>query len=255
MKRHYYNSLSHFYGDIKNIIGATEFNKEAKQEDRKFRGLYLSEIQESKYAYKLGVEKLRAYKDFEVQKDIKVKYWDQFDGHDIDIDRMQDNLDFLLNDKKIRKLPKTMDIFVNVTENSNVSYTEMLNKTYAALKIIDRLETLGVRTALFVCICVSPLVKGMYTEDVYIEICVKQHADTVNLGALCTAISPWFFRFWFILWIRGRYAGLDLSVGAARPIPSSEKQKGITIDKGNCLSTHTANNFIESIKVESCLKQ
>jgi hypothetical protein len=250
MKRHYYNSLSEFYGDVKNVIRTEKFDHEANSNDPSFKGLHISEIQESKFSYKFGVEKLRNFKDFEVEKDIKIKYWDQFDGYDIDIDRMHGNLDFLLNHKRVRKLPKTMDVFVNIAENSQTKYDQMLHKTYAALKVVDRLESLGVRTAVYACISLTPLVRKKYTEDLYMEICIKQHADTVNLGALCTAISPWFFRHWLILWMKGRYPGLDSCIGTANRIPTTDRQKGITIDKGFCLDQYTSQRFVENVKIE-----
>lgn len=249
MKKHYYNSLSQFYDDVKNVIGSYRFDEEKTRDLSTFRGLTLSNILKSKFSYQFGVDKLRNFKDFEVQKDIKVRFWDQLDGYDIDIDRMYSDLDFLRNERKVRKLPKTMDVFINISENVNISYDQMLHKTYAALKVVDRLESLGVRTALYACISVTPKVGKRYEELLYIEICVKQHADDVNLGALCTAISPWFFRYWFFLWIQGRYRNLAPVIGHAERIPSSERQKGITIDKSDCLSHDSAQYFIENVRI------
>lgn len=250
MKKHYYNSLSEFYADVKNTSGNYQYNEESTQDNPRFRGLSLSEIHRSKFSYKVGVEKLRTMKDFEFQRDEKIKYWDSFDGFDIDIDRMYSDLDFLRNERKVRKLPKTVDIFINVTENSKVDYDLMLNKTYAALKIIDHLETLGVRTALYACISLSAFLPSG-TEDMYLEICIKQHSHDVNLGALCTAISPWFFRYWFFLWIYGHYSHIGFGIGRAQNIPLSERQKGIVIDQGMCMNLRSSNNFIDSIKLEN----
>lgn len=248
MKKHYYDSLTQFYDDVKNTANNPQFEEERTRNNYNFRGLPLSEILASKYSYKLGVEKLRAMQDFEFQKDVKFRFWDSFDGFDIDIDRMYSDLDFLLNERKVSKLPKTLDIFINVTENANINYDLMLNKTYAALKIIDRLESLGVRTALYACISLEAYLPSG-SEDMYIEICIKQHSNDVNLGALCTAISPWFFRYWFFLWIYGHYSHVGYGIGEAHNIPLSERQKGIIIDKGMCLTTSHANTFITSLKV------
>jgi hypothetical protein len=249
MKKHYYDSLSDFYDDIKNLVSSPRYNWRKDYDRPHFTGLSRSEILKSQYSYPFGVEKLRNLANFEIQKDIKIRYWDQFDGFDIDIDRMYSDLDFLRNERKQRKLPKTMDIFINISENCDITYSAMLNKTYAALKIIDHLETLGVRTALYACISCLPKVNGRYIEPLYIEICIKRHADDVNLGALCTAISPWFFRHWFFLWIEGRYKNLDVVIGQATTIPESEAQKGITIDNGQCLNLYMANTFISSLKI------
>lgn len=250
MKKHYYDSLTSFYNDVKNTANNPQFEEERTENNPRFRGLSLSEIRRSQYSYKVGVEKLRAMKDFEFQRDEKIKFWDSFDGFDIDIDRMYSDLDFLRNERKVRKLPKTVDIFINVTENSKVDYDLMLNKTYAALKIIDHLETLGVRTALYACISLSAFLPSG-TEDMYLEICIKQHSHDVNLGALCTAISPWFFRYWFFLWIYGHYSHIGFGIGRAQNIPLSERQKGIVIDQGMCMNLRSSNNFIDSIKLEN----
>lgn len=250
MKKHYYDSLTSFYNDVKNTANNPQFEEERTENNPRFRGLSLSEIRRSQYSYKVGVDKLRAMKDFEFQRDEKIKYWDSFDGFDIDIDRMYSDLDFLRNERKVRKLPKTVDIFINVGENANVNYDLMLNKTYAALKIIDHLESLGVRTALYACISGIMYLPGG-NDDMYVEICIKKHADNVNLGALCTAISPWFFRYWFFLWIKGRFSHVGSGIGRAQNIPLSGRQKGIFIDQGMCLLQRTANNFIESINIEN----
>lgn len=255
MKKFHYNSLTAFYRAAEtrtNISDKAQFEYYRDREDNAdFTGLPRADILKYKFGYPLGVEKLRHLTDFKVEKETKVKYYDSFDGYDIDIDRMQEGLDFLNNEKKIRKLPKTMDIFINVAEGARISYESMLNKAYAALKIIDHLETLGVRTALFSCISGIPLyANNRRGSPLYVEVAVKNYADSVNLGALCTAISPWFFRHWGFLFMTGHYKKLAPGLGYSAKLPFEALPKNaITIDTGQCHTRNRANNFISNLKL------
>jgi len=251
MRKHCYNSISSFYADINNYLNNPIYKETANEDHPKFRGLCLAEIQGAKYSYPVGVEKLSHFKDFTVEKDISIKYWNQFDGWDIDIDRMMENLDFLLDSHKKRLLPKTLDIYINVGEGGDVNYEKLLCKTYATIKIVDKLETLGVRCSVFTCASFEThtrtRTRANRGENGYLEICVKQYADTLNLGALCTAISPWMLRYWMFLFIIGKYPGVIHGIAYARSMPP--ELKGIIIETGSCLDKYAANQFIESIKL------
>lgn len=248
MKKHCYKSLGAFYADVKNEIKSWQFDYFVNNNNAKWIGLSLKEIMENKYSYPIGIEKLSHFKDIEIEKDINVKYWNQFDGYDIDIDRMMNNLDFLVDSHKKRLLPKSMDIYINIAEGYTVDYEHMLCKTYAAIKIIDRLETLGVRCAVYACAGgITHCHTKSNAQDFYIEVCVKNYSDALNLGVLCTAISPWFFRHWIIMFIHGRYRDLKDGTAYCKRIPS--ENKGIIIETGKCLNKYEANSFIESIKV------
>lgn len=253
MKKHYYNSMSEFYASVKNVVNHPEFDNHLLRDRPDFTGLSLSEILKSKYSYQPGVDIINNMAAVKVEKDEKIKYYDQFDGFDIDIDRMLDNLDFLINEKRVKKRPKTMNIYINITEAGHVDYQRMINKTYAALRITDHLETLGVRTAVFVSMPVTPYYgprNKRHPETFYIEVCVKNYQDNVNLGALCTAISPWFFRHWVFAWIIGHDKDIDIfGVGIVTRMPDDEARNGILINTGDCHSIDTANNFIENLKV------
>jgi hypothetical protein len=248
MKRHVYSSLKAFYDDIQNVVKTPRFESDKRNDDAKFNGLSLAEINRNQFSYPFGVEKLKAFNDFKVEKDIKVKYWSDLDGQEIDIDRMLEDRNFLLDIRKKRLLPKTIDIYVNIGEGCYTNYNDLLCKTFAALKIVDKLETIGVRCAVYACLSFIPVYsKGYPGENDMIEICVKNHADNVNLGALCTAISPWMLRYWMMLFVIGRYPGVN--VGVARPQRMPADTTGIVIDFGFCLTRDTANKFIESIKL------
>lgn len=253
MQKFVYNSLSEFYASVQNLVGTRRFDWEKEDDRPDFRGLLLREIKASQYAYQVGVEKFNNLPEFEVQKAEWLKFYNSFDGYDIDIDRMHDGLDFLIDRRKQRKLPKTMDVFINIAENANISYDAMLMKTYTAIKIIDHLEMLGVRTAAYCCISVRPSVdEGPRPDNILLEICLKDYADAVNIGAICTAISPWMLRYWFFMWIIGRYPHISSGLGMALSIPSSErKPDAIIIDEGQCHYKSQADTFIHNIKLEN----
>jgi hypothetical protein len=247
MKKHFFKSLAEFYPEIINVSGNRFYNSSLSENNPSWYGLSLEKIKEHKFSYPMGVEKLSHFKDFEVQKDTNVKFWNQYDGFDIDVERMMDNLDFLLDNHKKKSLPKTMDIYINTSESAAITYDQMLCKTYATIKIIDRMEALGVRCAVYSCASLLTSSMNYNNENVYLEICIKNYSDTLNIGAICTAISPWFFRYWMLLYIQGRYANLNYSVGIPKKMPSDIN--GVIIETGACYDKNAANNFIESIKL------
>lgn len=251
MKKRVFNNLSDFYKDITNDTNAFEFNYFKEKNRKDFYGISMEDIEKYKHSYPTGVAMLKHLKDFKVEKYERIKYYNSFDGFDIDVDRMYDG-DFLIDNKKKRKLPKVIDVFVNISENANVDYSEMLQKTYATLKVVDHLESLGVRVGVFCCMALRKKYKsGHYAKNTtLIEISVKKPEDSVNLGALCTSISPWFFRYHGFQYLRGKEEKLASTIGYGVEIPRSEIPKNaIVIETGQCLNEYESNNFIENIKV------
>lgn len=243
MKKISFNSLSHFYSDVKNVINSPEFIKHEQMDRPMWAGLSYSDLQKFKYSYPFGVEKLKQLASANIQAPVKIKFWDSLDGFDIDIEKMYSGADFLLNERKVKNLPKQIDLYVNISEPFQISYENMLNKSYAVLKIVDQLESEGCRVAVY---SISNLhLKNRNKDKISIEICIKEQNQTLNLGSLCTAISPWFLRYWVILWIYGRH---KVNKGVAQPL-KLENCKGIAIDTGQCLTISGANKFINNIKI------
>lgn len=250
MKKHCYSSLSHFYDNIKNVSNSPKFEFYDKLDNPKWMGLSLDNIHKFKFSYPMGVEKLSHFKDVEVQKDLNVKFYNQFDGYDIDIDRMLENLDFLVDTRKKRQTPKAVDIYIQIGEPYNIGYAQMLCKTYAAIKIIDKLESNCVRCAVYACNAFSTICHNQRNQqDGYLEVCIKNHAETINLGALCTAISPWAFRHFFLLHLIGHFPDINLQKGASLTESMPSDIDGIIIRAGQCHEIDSANQFIESIKI------
>lgn len=252
MKRHCFSSLREFYADCEiNRTQSIEWKAQKIRDKVSFIGLSYPDVLKYKFSYPIGVEKLRHFKEVNIEKDTRIKLYNQFDGYDINIDRMYENLDFLIDERRVKNRPKTIDIYINIGEAFTVDYDNMLNKTYAATKIVDYLETMGVRCAVYAVISFKPIYsKRTYGKQEIIEICLKNHADTLNMGAVCAGISPWMLRYWGILWIAGNCKGSKIKCGAAIActIPDEEKT-GIVIDTQQCLNIADANKLIENIKV------
>jgi hypothetical protein len=253
MKKRSFDSLTDFFADIKNRTRCKFFD--CTKDMTKWIGLNYSDVLNYKFSYPIGVTELSRFKEAIVEKPEKIRVYNQFDGYDIDVERMYENMDFIIDERKVKKLPKTIDIFVNICENSQISYQSMLNKTYAATKIIDHLESLGVRCSLYCVISFYLYItngkRGYFeSEPTVIEICVKNYHDNLNLGAVCTAISPWLFRYWGLNWIWGNYKNVDETVGRATQIPKESLTPNcIVIDNKECLNVYEANEFIEKIKI------
>ena len=241
MKKHVFDSLTDFYTDIKNDSKSPCYDHSINRNDKSWVGLSYDELQKYKFSYPVGVAELKHFKEA-----------NQFDGFDIDVDRMYEHTDFILDERKLKKLPKSIDIFVNVAESCNVNYRSMLNKTYTATKIIDHLESLGVRCALYavIAIKIERINTGVDRDPTVIEVCIKNHHDNLNLGAVCASISPWMLRYFGASWIYGKLSNVREGAGYPTSIPKESLTPNcIVIDTNQCMDLYEANEFIEKIKI------
>lgn len=72
----------------------------------------------------------------------------------------------------------------------------MLNKAYTAMQIVDLLENLGYRVAVYSCdstLDSSGTYKGESNVRYEVYVCLKRHEDSLNRGLILNGISPWFF--------------------------------------------------------------
>jgi len=248
MKKHSFNTLTDFYSDVKNHIGHFRYVQYENYDRPNFEGLSKSEIYQSKFSYDIGVHELEKLNKVKFVQPKWEKYRNTFDGYDIDLERMYEGQNFLINRRKRRNLPKTADIFVSLAEPAKVTYNELLMKSYTALRIIDQLESQGVRTAVYVFNAIET--RGLRPNfELYVEVCVKDYTQHANIAALSTAISPWMLRRWMFLWVRGYYP-VSTGLGSPLHIRKENFPKGsIVINQGECLSQYSANRFIENINI------
>lgn len=91
---------------------------------------------------------------------------------------------------------RLINVYVVISENCNIGYKEMLNKAYTAIQIVDMLENMGYRVAIYACDSTRDAY-GSWREEtgvIYeVRVCLKKHEDSMNKGLILNGISPWFF--------------------------------------------------------------
>lgn len=250
-----YDSITDFYkacdtctenGDV------NHYDRISKADDPDFRGLSYEEIHKSMYSYTKGIELLR---DVNLISSIggssrQYKY-DEFDGDDLNYDRLLDG--FPAMRKRIRKsgtgVGKFIDIYINICELCNVTYPQLLNKAYTAIKLIDFLENNGFRVAVYSCDYTRDLF-GHYEgeSDIFyeVEVCLKRHEDSLSLGLILTGISPWFFRYHMFKHQCSHYIPSS-GLGRTAPCTRESDANTIIINNGECLTKESADQKIENI--------
>jgi hypothetical protein len=235
-------------------VKSPDYNRWLAKDSESWIGLSHENIYKSKYSYPVGVEKIRSFKELDIDSPRKVKHYNAFDGFDIDIDRMYENMNFLVDKIKRKKAPKYLDIYINISEGCFVDYESMLNKAWAAISIVDNLENQGIRCSVFAISCKRMILKDKPSsprDEYMIEICLKKHNDSLNLGAICAGISPWMFRYWEILWSLGNINDSYVDGGMSNPmgIPRNMiDSNSIVIDKGECFTHDSATQFVKEIQ-------
>lgn len=243
-------SDSKTYGRVAELIRRYE-------REKSFSGCYLNEAIERKYAYKGGLDKIMKMQGIEVQLKAAEyrKAWSEYDGDDMDMDRMYSEQPFLSRRVKVigARNRGMFKIYINVAEPWMENYENMMWKTWAACRICDELENQGHRVEIMLCALCEACHPGYrYTLA---EIVLKRFEEPFNIALLSTACSPWYFRIWlFILWSFYRRSNSHLGhpVQAARHYNVDDENKtAIIIDRGDCLSEERANNFIRTLDIGS----
>lgn len=250
-----YDSITEFY---KSCDKCTQYGNKSyyddlcKEDSPDFRGLSNDEILKSKYSYNKGIELLdKVFLNSSIGGSSREYKYDEFDGDDLNYDRLIDG--FPAMRKRVRKegigVGKFIDIYVNICELCNVTYEELLNKAYTAIKLIDFLESSGFRVAVYSCDYTSDCYGSYKGENniLYIlEVCLKKYEDSLNLGLILTGISPWFFRCHMF---KHQCAHYNTSRGLGQSVKCTRKpdKNTIIIDNGECLNKKSADQKIESI--------
>jgi hypothetical protein len=258
---HRYETMEHFLESCVTVDaeagGKREMLNDHLNSDRKsFRGLSIQEIKDTVYGYAKGVDELVKLTGIEtITGGSKFVYkWDEYDGDDMSMERYYEGM------PSMRKRYRTsgnntgrfVDIYVNICENAGTNYEDMLWKTYASVKIIDELESMGIRTSLYAATKSnnSGVIKHeggtRQVKSEYVEVKVKDYNSPVNLGLFCSVLSPWFFRYWFFAHTMAKYSAYD-SLGSADKIGKKGEQGSIYIDNRECLSQKSAEEKIKSV--------
>ena len=251
-----YNNIYDFYSSSEI---ASQYGNQDKVDDYKnnsdpfFTGLTLEEINLSKYSYKKGLDKL---KEIDLNINLggskrKFKY-DEFDGDNMNYDRLLEGFPSLY--KRIRTFGigsgRMINIYVVISENCGTDSKNMLIKAMTAIKIIDMLESMGYRTAIYACDYTMDK-GGIYKEEegvnYILKVCLKKHEDSLNKGLILTGISPWFFRHHIFMHQCGRYH-TSMNLGSSIKCLEPQTKENIIINHGECLTEISATEKIKEIE-------
>lgn len=223
----------------------------ANEENVDFLGLNLAEIKKSKYAYNKGLDSLEKIQTDDWLTGNHVYKYDELDGDDINYDRLLDGFPALIKrvKNKNKGFNRIVNIYVNIAESCDVSYKDMLYKTYTTIRIIDMLENNGYRVGVYVC-AVSGYTgkyKGENVSTLSIDICIKKPEEPIIKPLLLTCISPWFFRYHVFCYYNS-ILDTNMGLGYARRLAKKSTTEDIYIDNGECLTPNLAKAKIKEIE-------
>ena len=249
-------SLTDFYNKVDNRTdnNHSKYNIELCSNNKHvdFFGASYQEIMQRKYAWSEGVSKLKELTDMDrVITKQWAKKWCEDDGDEMDMERYYNGMPFL--QKRVQVLGtksrnnRIQKIMINLCEDAGITANQMLWKTYTAVKIVDELESQGIR-------CEIVLFEASKNIDssgrgLLIELPVKQASEPINTSLLCSILSPWFLRYWLFLFEYTYIKNVHPGLGKARKLnPSESDENCIIIDSGTALSKRAANDFLKGIE-------
>lgn len=258
-----YDNLSDFYADAYTPTpdGDARRSKEFLEEDNpSWKGLDKANIIASMYGYKEG---LNALKEIDINMNLggsSRKYiYDEFDGDDMNYDRLLEGFPAMRKRIKTHGIGsgRLINIYVVISENCCVNYKQMVHKAHTAIRIIDLLEGLGYRVAVYACDSTDDA-GGYYRGEpgvhYEVRVCLKRHEDSLNKALILNGISPWFFRYFMFAHQSGHYmAGCGL--GRSTELKVKQTKENIVINKGECLNEELSDKKIKQVqelfKIES----
>ena len=250
------NSIDELYQEALNfeVTGNENQFKSLDEDKESFRGLSIEEILKSKYSYNKGLDDLHKIQDFDanIGRSGRKRKWSEQDGDDMSIERLNEGLPFM--EQRVRcegdRIGKFISIYVNICECCRIDYQDMLYKSYTTISLIDYLESLNYKVAVYL-LCEAKNMcskyKGNDIKIVSIEIQIKKFDEPLIKGLILTCISPWMFRYWiFKLWT----AKFNTNYGLGQPLDTKHDSNTSTIyiNTGECLSKDSADDKIEQIK-------
>lgn len=251
-----YDSLQDFYDDA--LVPTPEGNKQDLEEhlqrdESNFRGMSLNEIQKNKYCYKKGLDSLK-----ELELNINVGgsrrhfIYDEFDGDDLNYDRLLEGFPAMRKRVKTHGIGsgRLVNVYVVISENCCIGANEMLNKAYTAMQIVDMLENMGYRVAVYACdstLDTSGKWRNKTGIRYEVRICLKRHEDSLNKGLILNGISPWFFRYFIFAHQKGHYKN-GPGMGRATTMNLEQTKENIIINCGECLCKDAADRKIKEIE-------
>lgn len=252
-----YSCLIDFYNQLSNYINNPGYDQLST--DPEFTGLPKDEIEKSKFGYSKGLEILDQLPDVDYFAGSTIAYkYSETDGDDLNIDRFLDGMPALRQRTRVNGLNtgRFVDIYINIGENCNVGFEDMLFKTYATVKIADQLESKGIRCNIKIAVSSNIHYKSGKRAVDYTEIQIKDYNETLNIALLCNVTSPWFFRRFIFQELTGKYlteTGIASSIELTNYFSQTKQlpdcNNAIIIDNGQCLSFESATKFINNLNL------
>lgn len=251
-----YDSITKFYEDA--LHPTPEGNIQDTQnyletEFESFRGMDIANIKKNQYGYTKGLKDLAKLElNLSLGGSKRDYKWDELDGDDMNYDRLMEGFPAMKKRIKTHGIGsgRLINVYVVISENCNIGAEEMLNKAYTAIQIVDLLEGLGYRVAVYSCDSIndsSGTYKGETGVRYEVHVCLKRHEDSLNKGLILNGISPWFFRYYFFAHQKGRYKN-GWGMGRAVPLDLKQTKENIVINHGQCLSKDSAERKIKQIR-------
>ena len=240
-------NLDQFYKEcdiVEDTGNKTEWKRNCDTNSPHWIGLSKDEIIASKYNYKKGLDQLKELEaDFNLGGSKRSYKWDENDGDDMNYDRFLDCLPCL--SKRITKKGdgkgKVITIYVSIGENCNISFKEMLNRSYTVIRLVDYLENLNYRTEIIVYTDVANLgsYKGEEVRTLHTEIVIKRAQDPLIKGLVLNCISPWMLRYHLFKFWSAKFI-LNFGYGHNITLPYEETPNKIYFRSGECLNEHNS---------------
>lgn len=251
-----YDNLQDFYDDALTPVpeGDRQDLKAHLQRDEScFRGMSLNEIQKNKYCYKKGLDSLKELElDINVGGSKRLFTYNEFDGDDLNYDRLLEGFPAMRKRVKTHGVGsgRLINVYVVISENCCVGAEAMLNKAYTAIQIVDMLENMGYRVAVYACDSTLDA-WGKWRNEMCIRyevrVCLKRHEDSLNKGLILNGISPWFFRYFIFAHQKGHYKNSP-GMGKAIQMDLEQTKENIVINCGQCLDKESADRKIKEIE-------
>lgn len=253
-----FDSLQEFYEEALTPVDGhdkSRFKTHLEEDNPKFRGLSLAEIEQSKDKC---VKYLDLLTDFDLETNLGSasieRFMSESDGVDMSMERYMDGDPKCLIDikksKKAGRKGKYVTLYVNIAENAHINASDMLKRALFSTTLADILENQGFRVQI---LAVSDtrnsgwdLKTGENLDLVHIEIVLKKFEDPCMPSYILNGLGPWNCRFYEFAWYYGHIKP-SWGLGQAVDVDIKGRNDCIVIGTGKCFTEESKKSMIESV--------
>jgi hypothetical protein len=263
MHHRHFSDISDFYAtfdaarknpelakDANRYTDAIYFRETSSRKMINFVGADSKTCKESRYGMESLVSQAMTLPGFTARGDealtVTARKLDDQDGDDIDMERYLEGDERCLirrYRKAVNRIKRIRKIAVNIGENCNVTPDRMLWKAYAAIRLVDAIESAGDRCEIIVHLGSSNASRN--GDHAHVSITVKRPEEPANLSLIAWTFSPYFFRYYMVPAICLTVPNVTTGYGHALNI-TEEYQDAYYLASGECLSRQQAENWLTS---------